>query len=657
MGRPLDGHWYFWSAPTQEPMKRNLPCTFTWSLALALLLGAYGTASAQYAKPTLPAPVGERAHATGSAERSVVMTTPLAGEVGPDAPSTRWSAKVTRLSARDHMLPEVAAIKAAKQAQRSLPTRSEFQPTAMPKAVTPVIGNNFEGNWSLQQTPPDNSMAISNAGLIVSANNDEVLYMNTNGQLLQFLSLSDFVNDPQLNANIYDPKVIYDSQADRFVLTVLHGSTGANSVVILCFSKSNNPQDGWWKYYLPGNVLQNNNWFDYPSLGVSNNEVYITGNLFTSGNNQFTQAIVFQVQKAQGYNGGSLNWVFWHNLTSNPFQAFTLSPASWGQQGNYGPGILFVSTSPGQGNAIRLWDLTDDLTGNPSLNDFTISVPAYSAPANASQLGNNDLLVNGDCRIMNAFFLNNTLHYTHCLDAGGTWGGFRYGRVNVQNLGHQQVVIGAVGNSDLAYPAVASFASGTNDPSVMIAFTRSSPSIFPEVQVINVDQNLQLSTPTLVKAGETFVNFQQGPTERWGDYTGISRKHNASSPTVWLAACFGANIQQAGANNTWVTWIAEVGGAGGVGTPEPASTPTARLFPNPVVDLFTLEFDLAGDAEEIIIDLTDMSGAVVKQLHRDVRSAGAYRLTFNRNALAAGTYILTIRKGGQPLSHETLVVH
>ena len=92
------------------------------------------------------------------------------------------------------------------------------------RAVNPVIGIDFEANWSTESTPPDNSMAISNGGFIITANNDGVEYYNSSGTFLYFDFWSDFFNDNSLTASIYDPKVIYDSGADRFVLVLLHGS-------------------------------------------------------------------------------------------------------------------------------------------------------------------------------------------------------------------------------------------------------------------------------------------------------------------------------------------------------------------------------------------------------------------------------------------------
>ena len=62
---------------------------------------------------------------------------------------------------------------------------------------------------------------------------------------------------------------------------------------------------------------------------------------------------------------------------------------------------------------------------------------------------------------------------------------------------------------------------------------------------------MQWSSSTLVKAGETYVNFQlvmkDGATTQ-----GISRKHNSGTPRIWLAeVVMGGNIVSQGAYNTW----------------------------------------------------------------------------------------------------------
>ncbi|MBK9273709.1 MAG: T9SS type A sorting domain-containing protein [Flavobacteriales bacterium] len=637
-------------------MRRSLHLNMAGGvIALSALLFLTPLLRAQEVGRALPAATAQVNGTANAAQRSALLSTARAGEASIRMNTTRWANRVSRISPRNPQLPEVEAIKQAKWPAKVASFRGEAGEPVQPKAVTPAIGVNMEGNWSQVSTPPDNTMAISNGGQIVTCNNDGIELYNASGQFLASTFWPDFFNDPQLNANIYDPKVIYDPQADRFFLTVLHGTTSSNSLLLLCFSKTNNPQDGWWIYYLPGSPLGNGTWFDYPSIGVSNNEVYVSGNLFTDGNNQFQQAILFQITKSGGYNGtANLDWIYWYNLSNQPFAAFTVVPVSGGQA-NYGPGILLLSGNSPGANSLRLWDLTDDLTGNPSLNVYDVSTQPYAPAAPAQMPGSPDPLSNGDCRMLSTFFMNGLVHYTFCTDIGGGWNGLRYGRINISTLNDQRTNLGQQGTADLCYPALASYSTSNNDPSVMIAFTRSSAQVFPEARVVNVDANLQWSNSTLVKEGETYVNFLQQGDERWGDYTGMARRHNANPPRVWMAACYGSNIQ-GGLQNTWKTWVAEVGDVGSSVVPEQAPAMAVSVAPNPTVDLFRLSFHI--DAFAIYtIEVLDLNGRVVKTLYQDGLTAGEHQLSFNRNALSAGQYVIAIRNGAQPIAHEPLVIH
>ncbi|MFZ1685822.1 MAG: T9SS type A sorting domain-containing protein [Flavobacteriales bacterium] len=608
---------------------------------------------AQQTRPVLPTPTTAKPHATGDAQRSPIYATASTGQVSNATVSTNWGNKVVRMSARNHGLPEVNAIKDAKLAAKlasAIPGLPGLE--GAPKSVLPVVGTNFEANWSTQQTPPDNSLAISNGGWIVSTNNDGIVYAQTSGSIAFGAYWADFFQGQGLNANIYDPKVLYDSGSDRFFMVVLHGSDASNSILLWCFSQTNNPNDGWNIYQIAGDPLQSGCWFDYPSIGVSNNEVYLSGNLFTSGNNQFSQSIIFQIQKNEGYNGGNLNWQYWYGLTAD-IGPFTLVPASWGQSGNYGPGILLVNSSPAGENRYVVWDLTNDLGANPNLNTYTVNVGGYSPAADAQMPITGDLLDNGDCRILGAFYLNGQLHCIHHADVGNGWNGLVYSRIDVTNLQAQQSTFGNPGVIDISFPQLASYATSTSDPGVMVAFLRSSTSVNPEARVVNCDANMQWSNSTLVKAGETYVDFIQGE-DRWGDYTGMARKHNASDPEVWMAGCYGANVQGV-LNNTWKTWIAQIGD-GPIGIPEPeVSNPAISVFPSPTVDMFNLTFT-AEDRTEHNINLTDMKGALVKLLYRGTPAMGENMLIFNRGQLSPGQYVLTISTTDKTIAHEILVI-
>ena len=589
---------------------------------------------------------------TNAGKKSAIINTALFKEITASTTGSKWAVSVRPTFSREHGSEAVRQIKASKLQQKLNSYRPGEETQNGERAVYPAVGTNFEANWSIEGTPPDNTMAISNGGYIVTANNDGIEYYSAGGAYLYFKYWPDFYNDNTLTATIFDPKVIYDSGTDRFVLVTLHGSNVNTSKVIVSFSKTNNPQDGWWTYVLTGNPLNDNSWLDYPGLGVSNNEIYITGNLFKG--NSFNQAVIYQIPKAAGYSGNSLSWQYWSDLSNDPYEAFTLVPASFGHEGNYGPGIYMVSSSSSGDNTIRFWDLTDDMSGTPELNSYTINTTEYSPAANAFQSGSNDQLDNGDCRIQNAFYLQGVVHFVFHSDIGEGWNGINYNRLNTVSFNNQSATLGLQGSYDYSYPAVVPFSTSASDKSVMIAFLRSSESIYPQVRVVNCDNAMQWSPSTLVKEGETFVDFLNDD-ERWGDYTGIARKHNSNGGRIWLAGCYGADIESQNFFNTYKTWIAEVYAGATVGLEDLATIRDFSVFPNPVYDMTTVLFT-TDQRELTTISLIDMEGKVVKILYHDTPKIGENKLTFNKGALPAGSYIVSISTSTKILKNETIVI-
>lgn len=619
-------------------------------IVLLLILPFISLAQHQIVLPSPEASSGITEYNAGTF--SGIFNQPCDGLLIPEQNQPKWNISVRNTFLKKHDMNDVLQIKENLNAIKFGTTLKEQEEVSDEKTVVPYVNLNFEANWSLVGTPPDNSMAISNGGYVVTVNNDDIEYYNTSGTFLYYSYWSDFFNDATLTSIIYDPRVIYDSQADRFILVILHGSSSTTSKVILGVSKTNNPSDGWWVYKLTGNPLNNSCWVDFPNIGVSTHDIFITGNLF-SNSGSFNQAVIYQISKSSCLSGGTINWAYFSGLSSSPYNAFSLVPLSNGQQGNYGPGIYLVSNNNSSASAIRLWHVTNNLGSSPTLNSSTVTTTAYSVAGDAQQSGSSDYLSIGDCRIMSGFYLDGTAHFVFHSNIGSGWNGINYNRLNISTLTNQSVGWGLAGTYDYCYPSVASFATSPTDKSVMIAFLRSSSAIFPEVRVVNCDDAMAFSSSVQVKAGETFVNYMTG-NERWGDYSGACRKHNNASPTVWLAGCYGANISGY-ANNVYKTRVAEITGGPVTEIEENENNQTGCVFPNPIADLMHVSFDAPGQ-KEINISIYDQEGRLVKLLYRDTPRQGAMKLTFNRGALSKGIYFVNIMAGNELLKSEKVVM-
>ncbi len=600
-------------------------------------------AFAQHAK----APMNPQLQKAGSATKSAEFQAQFVGEIHTPSADLKWKPILShRAIEHEAENEEVERIKEQK-ALLKLQVERETQPATEPQTTTvsPIIGTNFLGNTNDGSSPMDNSIAISNGGYIVSVANATIEFDDENGNNLYYNDILTFIGDPNITG-VCDPVVLYDSKDDRFIffcqVCPIHSS---DSKLLICFSKTNNPANGWWYYKITGNPLNDGSGFDYPKLGISNNELYVGGNLYFDNGN-YNQSVVYQIEKTGGYSGaGSLTWQYWYNLTG-----FTICPLSWGQQGGYGPGIYMVSSKSGGDNKVYFYDLTDDLSASAEqLNWYSVATTAYSPAGNANQGGTGVQLDNGDCRMLSGFFLNGTAHFAFHSDFQSGYTGINYNRMTVGGtLTNVSSVLGLSGY-DYAYPSVVSFATTPSDKSVMVGFLRSGSSIYPEIRVANCDDAMNWSGSTLVRQGDGYVSYTGSP-ERWGDYTGTSRRHNSSSPSIWLNGMFGTTA------NNWNAWVAEVHGIN-VGVESPLLAQSMQVSPNPVlVENYSLSFDLAEKKDHITIELMDNTGKMVQHLYEGRAYLGKNTFSFNKAQLSAGTYYLLISADTHIIANEKIVI-
>ena len=595
----------------------------------------------------------DQSQAKNGGLKSVSTVTELFGETGVHEMDVEWQPVMTHVAFKHQKKAdaEIQRLKMEKTAAKFAENKnleSEDRELGSSAGGNPVIGRNFVGNTVAGPCPMDNTIAISNGGIVVSLVNSNIAYYDVNGNQLFSSDIYTWLNSSSLPSSICDPKVFYDSGEDRFVLYAQTcDGISANSKVILAFSKSNNPQSGWYLYFLSGNPLGDGSWFDYPKIAVSTQELFVTGNLFYEGAG-YNQSVVYQVDKLAGYNGGQLASQYWYSIDNDPF---TLLPVSYGQQGTVGPGVLLVSTEnkPSGSSKIHLYQITDQMSAsNETIKHWVIPTTSYSVGGNATQMGGG-AIDTGDNRMMSGFFLDDKIHFVFHSDIGNGWNGINYNRLDVNSLTNTSRIFGLQGTFDYCYPAVASFASSATDASVMIGFERTGASIYPQYRVVNCDNNWNFSSSVLVKSGQSNLSAC-GTPERWGDYTGISRRHNAASPTVWIAGAY------TNSNNYWGNWIAEINGVVVGRTPEKSPKTTAVLFPNPTADIFSLEFT-GTKKQDIEVEIFNAQGQRVKKLYQGFIIPGKNIFTFNKGMLADGIYFVhIIDSQRQLLKNEKLVI-
>lgn len=102
---------------------------------------------------------------------------------------------------------------------------------------------------------------------------------------------------------------------------------------------------------------------------------------------------------------------------------------------------------------------------------------------------------------------------------------------------------------------------------------------------------------------------------------------------------------------TWTRMDSDPGNPADVtnpGDPDDFPTSIARkleikdVYPNPVIENINLEFEVLSSGY-IQIDIVDITGQIVKSLHRSNMIKGVHRMTFDVNALPRGSYFIRYR--------------
>jgi len=583
----------------------------------------------------------------GNGVKSKIITTPCAGFMNNPGVDLQWKPVMSPIRIMHRSKPD-SAVQRLKAERLKMKLQQEAKKVTGvengSQSVVPTIGSNFAGNTNNDMSPLDNSLAISNNGIIVSVANTTIEYDNMQGQNIYFNDLISFIGDAAIEG-VCDPVVIYDSGSDRFIFFCqVSPLNSTKSKLLIFFSKTNNPSDGWWYYKLTGNPLGNGGAFDYPKLAVSTNELYITGNLYLDNGN-YDQSVIYQIPKNPGYNGETLNWQFWKDIAGGPF---TITPLSWGQQGNYGPGCYFVASESSDASLIHFYNLTDDMSAaDEKLEYHPVNVTPYKVAPDALQSGTAVKLNTNDCRMLSGFYLEGTAHFVFNAVYADGYCGVNYNRLDVSALTNQSTTFGLNG-SDYCYPSVSSFATDKTDRSVMIGFLKSSSTTFPSIRVVNCDHDFNWSGSTEIRAGDAYVSYTGDP-ERWGDYSGTCRQHNATRPTIWLSGMFGNN------KNVWDTWIAEVYGTSS-GIIETASDQKPlHLFPNPANNRFSLEFELPSPGT-VKISILDGNGKLIKELFSGRGQKGKNNFSFNKENLLPGIYFIILKTDDAIIKNEKLVI-
>lgn len=426
-----------------------------------------------------------------------------------------------------------------------------------PAAVGDMAGF---GPIVLRPTPADCTLAAGPQHLLAAVNSSLAVFSKAGGAALFQQPLSAWFGNVISNAHIFDPKALYDQHSNRWVLLAVAlplDQTVKQSWFLLSVSQTADPMGRWWNYIYDarkdGNTMTNN-WADYPCLGVDNQAIYVTANMYRFDGNASQYGKVRIFPKASLYAGSPTSYVDFVGLANaDGAKAFTIQPChTYGApQVQYFVNSLYPSSSSPTRNTLSLWSLTNPLTA-PAISRRVVSTDPYGMPPNAPQKGGGNPLDTGDVRILNAVFRGGSVWTA--LTSFHNWGDgvnvatAQWFQINATSGALvQQGTFGAPRRS-YCYPVVMPDANGN----MTMLFSRVSSSEFASIGYTgrSASEPLgQLQASAVLKAGAAnFVSLDDRGINRWGDYCGIACDP-VDGRLVWM------HNKYASAVNTWGTWI------------------------------------------------------------------------------------------------------
>jgi hypothetical protein len=527
-------------------------------------------------------------------------------------------------------------------------------------ADPPQLLTEFAGNNSTQRTPMDNHMAISNDGQIVSVINSHIAIKDEAGDWLGAATLASFTSPLGNGENKFDPRILYDPEADRFIMFMLAGFTSSTNSILLAFSATNDATGDWYLYEITGNPLNDNTWSDYPIVAMSKSEVFLTLNLLENGGSWqegFVQTIVWQMDKMSGYNGDNLQSQLYSNITFNGDTVRYLCPVRYATEDTQDK-MYFLSDINFAVESDSFW--IAELAG--TLNDPGIELEIelyfsdtpYGAPPNAIQ--ETDELATNDARILDAMYLPDSdqiQFVTNTRDFSTGQAAIYHGVID--QVSTDPLVTGYIingGQDDLGYPSIAYAGMFPGDEDAIIVVSHVSEERFPGCSALYFDNDRQHSDLVTIKEGNDFILMQpNSDVERWGDYSGAQRKYNEPG-IVWGACSFGES------NNDNDTWIGKLGRPDLPSFTQTLDQPSADIttYPNPAVDRVNVRYTLQ-EAAQLRIWLVDQQGQIVQTFFDgEPVQQGEQIFSFTTGPLASGQYYLSVEADGKLLSTEKILI-
>jgi len=401
--------------------------------------------------------------------------------------------------------------------------------------------------------PPDTQLAAGPTA-VLEATNDSLTAWSKTGEFLAAADMNVFFNVP-VTQGFGDPRLLYDNQSQRWILSGWSVDNSNNSQTYLAVSATSDPTGNWNVYTLNSFVSAMTSTAtetDQPMTGVCDDKVVMSWNEYTgTGAGTFTAVQTLVLDKSQLLSGSTPDWQLLAAPESGEFRlvpAQSMSPTT----------TCYMTTNNADGNLSAAGSSTAPklgviaITGLPSSQgggtvaqsetDLALTAPTNPPPAPAQPGGTVEAAGSNDDRLLGAVWQNGVL-WTSATDGCTPLGDnamrncLRLWKVNAPATGSPTLALDTdlsqVGGDEY-YPAVGVDSAGD----LFVSYTASSSGLDPSLDaVVSPGGTGTFDTPVTIEPGLAAYNGTGTPptvTARWGDYSAVAADPTASG-AVWVA--------------------------------------------------------------------------------------------------------------------------
>jgi hypothetical protein len=427
-----------------------------------------------------------------------------------------------------------------------------YKPLDVTTTYPPIPLASFGGIPQTSSIPPDPYMAVG-PNHIITVVNTSFRISDKAGNVLKTIDADSWFGTALASPGAFDPKVLYDHFADRWIMVWLNQNDATQTAYFLVsVSDDSDPTGVWYNWALPSNVNGSTNsgsWTDYQGVGFDSQAFYFTGNTFNFSGT-YGGVRVRILAKAQFYanTAGQITWTDFWQLRNNSFPydyIFGVRPTIVYSH----PGEYYLVGKPNLtgGTYFDLYRITNPLT-SPAITCLQVPVTAWTNAPNAQQLGGGSLSIEtgGSHLRHEPMYRDSSIWLAHSVNNGG-YSSVRYIRIStLTNSATEDVSLGSFGYWHF-YPALAV----DRDKNIAIAFSRSGDNEYIGGYYtwrLNSDLPGLRDAVTIQPGKANYVKDFGSGRNRWGDYTGACIDP-ADPSNIWMHTEYAESPA-----NTWGVW-------------------------------------------------------------------------------------------------------